>query len=69
LPPEVRINGQPVPLRAGDLADLLAELGYPADRAGIAVALNGRVVPRREWRGRRLQPGDELQIVGAVPGG
>jgi len=66
---EVLVNGKTVPLGAGDLADLLAALGHPDDRPGVAVAVNGSVVPRRSWRGRRLAPGDEVEIVGAVQGG
>jgi sulfur carrier protein len=66
---EVRVNGAARPLRHRLLADLLAELGYSAQRPGIAVAVNGEVVPRGRWSDRALRPGDEVEIVGAVQGG
>ena len=46
----IRVNGEDEPLRARSVEGLLAEKEIPADMRGIAVALNGRVVPRAEWR-------------------
>ncbi len=65
----IRINGAERILTAGNLARLLEQLGYGNDRRGIAVALNGQVVPRSAWDERKLQAGDEIEIVGAVQGG
>ena len=65
----IRINGAQRTLTAGNLARLLEQLGYGSDRRGIAVALNGQVVPRSKWGERKLQAGDEIEIVGAVQGG
>jgi sulfur carrier protein len=65
----VRINGRERPLRAERLAELLAQLDIAADARGVAVALNGAVVPRSEWESRKLSPGDDVEIVGAVQGG
>ena len=67
--PILRINGAPHPLRSRILRDLLRDLGHDPDRPGIAVALNGEVVPREEWGSRTLAPGDAIDIVGAVQGG
>lgn len=50
------------PIRA-----LVAQL-TPAP-SGIAVALNGTVVPRSEWDACRLRDGDVVEIVTAVQGG
>lgn len=36
---------------------------------GIAVALNGRIVPRRDWNEVRVTAGDEIQLVHAMAGG
>ena len=66
---EVRVNGAARPLRHGLLAELLAELGYSAGQPGIAVAVNGEVVPRARWSDRPLRAGDDVEIVGAVQGG
>ena len=65
----IRVNGAERVLTAGNVARLLEQLGYGNDRRGIAVALNGQVVPRSAWGERRLQVGDEIEIVGAVQGG
>jgi sulfur carrier protein len=67
--PEILVNGEPRPLRASHVADLLAELGLGGRREGIAVAVNGEVVPRSCWQERSLAPGDEVEIVTAVQGG
>ena len=36
---------------------------------GIAVALNGSVVPRSAWADTTLKPGDNVEIVRARQGG
>ncbi len=36
---------------------------------GVAVALNGEVVPRSRWEVTRLSPGDRVEIVTATAGG
>jgi sulfur carrier protein len=64
----IRVNGREVPLRASVLSELIAELGH-GERRGIAVALNGEVVPRSDWKAAVLRPGDAVEIVGAVQGG
>ena len=38
-------------------------------RGGVAVALNGEVVPRSRWGEASLAAGDELEVVGARQGG
>lgn len=65
----IRLNGRPTELRDAALSPLLAELGIEPGRAGVAVALNGEVVPRSGWERTALEPGDELEIVGARQGG
>jgi sulfur carrier protein len=51
------------------LAQLLSQLGLNSGSAGVAVAINGEVVPKPEWALRRLVPGDRVEIVRAVQGG
>ena len=65
----IRVNGVERAWRGGTVAGLLAEQGIDAARPGIAVAVNGRVVPRAEWGERTIDAGDEVDIVGAVAGG
>ena len=40
-----------------------------ADRAGIAVAVDGEVVPRSKWGLTPLQNGQRVEVVGAIQGG
>jgi sulfur carrier protein len=49
------------------LADAIAAL-TPAVR-GVAVALNGSVVPRGEWPRTALADADQVEILTAVQGG
>lgn len=64
----IRLNGEPRDVREPALAPLLAELGIEPGR-GVAVALNGEVVPRSAWADASLSADDELEIVGARQGG
>lgn len=53
----------------GSVADLLgARLGDPPP-SGIAVAVNGEVVPRATWSRVALADGDVVEVVTAVQGG
>lgn len=63
------LNGKRVPYPGPALPRLLAELDLAPDARGVAVAVNGEVVPRRHWPHTQLLPGDEVDIVGAVQGG
>jgi len=67
--PWVTLNGVRRPLRSPLLADLVREAGHDPSRPGIAVAVNGEVIPRASWTLRRLERGDEIEVVGAVQGG
>lgn len=64
----IMVNGE---ARASCPADILAMLSsekIPAAR-GVAVALNGDVVPRSLWPYTKLKPGDSVEIVRPVGGG
>ena len=62
------VNGEARELAdACTIADLLQAAGAP-DR-GSAVAVDGAVVPRSEWHTRRLEPGQQVELVHAVQGG
>ena len=65
----IRVNGETEPLAAATLDALLAEKAVDTAQRGIAVALNGSVVPRAAWRDTVLQPGDNVEIVRARQGG
>ncbi len=66
---EIRVNGETEPLAAATLEALLAEKAVDTGQRGIAVALNGAVVPRTAWAATALHPGDSVEIVRARQGG
>ena len=55
-------------LAAATLDALLAEKAVDTEQKGIAVALNGAVVPRAAWPATQLRPGDSVEIVRARQG-
>jgi len=65
----IRINGENEPLLAGTIEALLAEKALDSSQRGIAVALNGAVVPRAAWSNTPLKSGDSVEIVRARQGG
>lgn len=65
----IRINGREEPLAAASVAELLVGRGIVEGARGVAVALNGAVVPRRRWSDTALTPGDSLEIVRPIQGG
>jgi sulfur carrier protein len=65
----IRVNGQDEPLGVATLDALLAEKAVDTGQRGVAVALNGAVVPRAAWADTPLQPGDSVEIVRARQGG
>jgi sulfur carrier protein len=65
----ITINGESEPLAAATLAVLLADKAVDTGQKGIAVALNGAVVPRAAWAQTNLKPGDRVEIVRARQGG
>jgi len=67
--PLIRVNGENEPLVAATIEVLLAEKAVDTGQRGIAVALNGAVVPRAAWRDTPLKPGDNVEIVRARQGG
>ena len=66
----VDVNGKPVEVPSGaPVSGVLQVAGIPADRKGIAVALDGAVVPRSQWAETRVDPGAVLEVVTATQGG
>jgi sulfur carrier protein len=65
----IYVNDEPRPLAApATLLALLNELGHTG-RKGVAVALNGAVVPRAEWPARSLADADHVLVIQATQGG
>jgi sulfur carrier protein len=65
----IRVNGKDETLACATVSELLAGKGVEAQGRGVAVAVNGRVVPRGLWSDTRLAPGDAVEIVRAMKGG
>jgi sulfur carrier protein len=64
------VNGRAQAHAAGvTIARLLELLEVGADARGVAVAVEGEVIPRREWPKRTLAPGERVEVVRAVQGG
>ena len=65
---QVWINGEQRDLVDGArVADALAVLGAPS--SGVAVAVDGEVVPRGEWAAVMLERGQRVEVLHAVQGG
>lgn len=65
----IELNGEPLELAAGArLTAALERLGAPG-RRGIAVAVDGEVVPRDAWARTELREGQRIEVVGAIQGG
>ena len=65
----IRVNGEIEPLMVATLAALLEEKAVDTNQRGIAVAVNGAIVPRAAWLETELRPGDSVEIVRARQGG
>jgi sulfur carrier protein len=69
MAPTISVNGESEPLIAETVAALVAEKAQQTNRTGIAVAVNGAVVPRSAWDATALRPGDRIEIVRVLQGG
>ena len=65
----VVVNGEARELDEPVLPAVLRALGVDAARGGVAVALNGTVLPRGQWDAAVLRDGDEVEVLTAVQGG
>jgi sulfur carrier protein len=52
---------------AATVHGLVAEL--TPERRGVAVAVNGEVVPRSQWAAAILRAGDRVEVLTAAQGG
>ena len=50
------------------LNDLMLQLGYTQTR-GLAVALNGNVIPKKNWNASQLYDNDKIILIKATQGG
>jgi len=65
----ISINGEIHPLTAKSIVELLSQRNIDINKGGVAVALNGEVVPRANWDQTSIKPGNKVEIVHIVRGG
>ncbi|MGE0750877.1 MAG: sulfur carrier protein ThiS [Variibacter sp.] len=65
----IQVNGKQEAVAADTLSALLADKGIDTGARGVAVALNGAVVPRAAWADTALRADDAVEIVHAKQGG
>jgi sulfur carrier protein len=64
------VNGQGSDVRAGEtVASLLARLGLELEATGVAVAVDGEVVPRAAWARLELGEDARVEVLTAMQGG
>lgn len=73
--PILLLNGSAQPHAEMNVLQLVRrETGGPENATtgvacGVAVAVNGEVIPRSAWAARVLLPGDRVELLTAVQGG
>ena len=66
----IRLNGQDSDVRAGEsVAEVLARLDVACDARGLAVAVDGEVVPRAQWDSFMLPEHARVEVLTAMQGG
>jgi len=66
----IELNGELRELAEGaTLAAAALAAGAPENRRGVAVALDGEVVPRGEWDQTPLREGQAVEVLAAIQGG
>ncbi|HEY8532517.1 MAG TPA: sulfur carrier protein ThiS [Micromonospora sp.] len=65
---QLTVNGVQQTVESGaTVADVVA--GVTEAERGVAVAVNGEVVPRGRWSSVVLRPGDRVEVLTAAQGG
>ncbi len=66
----VELNGEAVELEDGAVVGAaVAQAGADHERRGVAVAVDGEVIPRSAWEATPLHEGSRVEVVTAVQGG
>ena len=61
------LNGKPVLVEQTTVDQLVA--ARVRETRGVAIAINGAVVPRGEWSKTGLRAGDQVEIIKVMVGG
>lgn len=66
----IELNGERIELSSGtSVAEVVERAGAGGERRGVAVAVDGEVVPRSAWDHTLLSDGQKIEVVGAIQGG
>jgi thiazole synthase len=66
----IELNGERVELADGaTVVEAIEASGAAADRRGVAVAVDGEVLPRSEWEETALSEGQRIEVLAALQGG
>jgi sulfur carrier protein len=66
----IRVNGSDSDVRPGEtLEALLQRLDVPPQGRGVAVAVDGEVVPREQWSTYPLADDARVEVLSAMQGG
>jgi thiazole synthase len=66
----VEVNGEVVALPDGAaVGEAVEASGAAGEQRGVAVALDGEVVPRSEWDRTLLREGQKVEVLAAIQGG
>lgn len=65
---KITVNGAPTEAKEGTTVEELVAM-LEAPERGVAVALNGEVVPRSTWDSTEIEDADRVEVVRAVGGG
>ena len=64
------LNGQRSEVHPGEtVAAVLVRLGLDADARGVAVAVDGEVVPRADWDSHAVPEDARVEVLTAMQGG
>jgi thiazole synthase len=66
----IELNGERVEVPDGaTVATAIDASGAAADQRGVAVAVDGEVIPKSEWETTALSEGQEIEVLAAIQGG
>jgi len=65
----VTLNGEPRELRAPATVEVAVLAAGAPDGRGVAVAVDGEVVPRGQWATTEVRDGQHVEVLHAVQGG
>ena len=66
---KVKMNGEEITTEAVTINELISRQNMEGGDKGVAIAINGTVVPKERWHEHHLNEEDVIEIVRATQGG